>query len=192
MNWSVLRKVQLVVVGLLLAGGALASEPDGLYTPWLDQTVAGDVVYFAMVHPPRVDRFNMVQQAWLEPIPTISPAQAIAADGQFIVTVEGNQVRRYPLNNESSVLLAEFEPPREVLLRDGVVIVHHGDWYSRALTSINLYTGMSIDSLVMGLSTPQGIAMPRDLRRLYGLTAGSFPGRLVRIEFAADGQFGST
>lgn len=178
-----LRACLFALVACILAGPAAA------YVPWQDQKTVEGVVYFAMPYPTRVERFDMAQEAWLTPIATLDQASAIAVGGGYLVTVEQDLIRRYPLGGGEPVLLAERPSPAELLLRDDVVIVRHGSWYTGALETLDLGNGNPIDTLVLGLSVPSGLAMPREQQSLYGITDGSYPGKLVRVDVTTDGLF---
>lgn len=171
----------LLFVGL---AGPVAADP-----PWQDQTTVDGVSYFAMPFPARVERFDMSQETWLAPIPTLERANAIAVSNGYLVTAEHNKIRRYPLAGGAPMLLGERDSLAEVLAHDDIVIVRHGTWYAMTLETLDLTTGNSISTLSLGLATPSGLALPRDQRRLYGITDGLFSGWMVAVSFDANGNF---
>jgi len=167
------RIIRLIVAAAIFTAAtpAIASEevPEAVpATPWVEDRLFDDVVYFLYTHPARFERFDLDARIWL---PTIALPQTPATfdidqDGIYLAFRSG-LVSRFNHEGDNEVPLAVFSDQPATLTVVGDVLYVHLALYNVKVHSIIKWTGAPIDESFIYSYWMRGLCPAPTFRRIF-------------------------
>lgn len=92
-------------------------EPAGSYTG--DTRESGGVRYFGFESPHRLERYDLAQRRWLEPIRLPARIEGFWVDDEVFITGQEDELVEFPLNGGPSRVVTVIDDPPATIFRDG-------------------------------------------------------------------------
>lgn len=154
---------------------------------WVDSTVNGNLAYFAFAFPPRIERYDLESEVWLEPVILLEFPHAIAVDNSGIYVAYRQRVIRVDSGVEVS-LLSTTEEIESIFLIGAFLYVH---WGANNFTSCFKATGAFI-ATVEYFSDVSGLSVAPGLNRVFARSTDRSPSDIFRIILNEGGAFGGS
>ncbi len=147
---------------------------------WIGKCVERNrILYFAIVDPGRIERFDLQTGSWLEPWRVSGPVLQFWADARGLLATIDDQLVELDENGAARVLhsgglgsVDYFSVGERIYVGDQLVLDRN--------------TGQVLQGNAPEFPAARGIALDSGERRAYGVRDS---GRLVRMEFDSDGDF---
>ena len=167
------RTIKLIIAAAILsaAAPAIAAEevPEAVpATPWVEDRLFDDVVYFLYTHPARFERFDLDARIWLSTItlPQTPATFDIDHDGIYLAFRSG-QVSRFDHDGGNEIPLAVFSDEPATLMVVGDVLYVHLALYNVKVYSIIKWTGVPVDESSIYSYWMRGLRPAPTLRRIF-------------------------
>jgi len=153
----------------------------------------GNVGYFLNPTTPRVERYDIVQEAWLSPIDLIGATEAPTVghvDGDGIYVAHDKVVYRYNPDGTGRTHLLNAQFAVQAIHTDGrLLILNCTSGYDARLISIDKTTNTIIDATEQYLDAVNGSSIAPSLNRIFGRTMGLSPSDITHVDYGDNGTF---
>jgi hypothetical protein len=148
----------------------------------------GELGYVLVANSPRVERYDITNEAWLAPIPlpgAPGPATVLHVDDDGMYIAYGKGVYRYDLDGGGRTHLLTLEYDVEGIHSDGdLLIINYSQGNYARLASLSKTTNTVIDTYYKYLHRISGSSIAPELNRIIGRSPG-----LVYVDYNDDGTF---
>lgn len=147
---------------------------------------SGSVHYFAFSGPDRIERYDLVSRAWLQPIPLNATATAMWVDESAIFVAEDRAVVRFSLAGGARTPLSNAQTTVRSLftLKDVLAFAPSGG----AFVTLNKTTGLFLSNFSYWYSG-SGFSVVPSLNRAYFRSSNVSPSDIHYLSFDAAGKF---
>jgi cysteine-rich repeat protein len=147
---------------------------------WQHTTSHAGIAYFAFTLPPQIERFDMVTETWLAPIPLTAAPTALTVDDDALYVAYGTVLARIEHDGSGETAL-------HTLLAEASGLVVAGDHlYAVAgglVRSVDKATGALLDDADFFKNSIVGLSVAPSRNRFFGWSRN-----IVWVEFDAAGQ----
>lgn len=145
---------------------------------------SGDIQYFTLTSPHRVERYDLAARQWLTPVPLQAAATAIWADESGIYVAEDRAIIRFAPDGSGRTPLANAESTVKALFTLGDILAFHN---GSDITTLGKSTGVILATFGISYSGSNFSVAP-GTRTAYYRTTGVSPSDIRLIQIGTDGK----
>lgn len=189
--WPSLCKVVVALFVWLLAS-IINLSPLHAQSSWLQSKASDDIAYFLFATPARIERYDFSNDSWLTTInlPARPTAFAVDADGLYVAF--DRRVSRFTLNGTDETHLENTSHTIiELFTIAEFLYINHSTYPSGNITSVNKFTGLTIDAKVYRSDVLSGISVARTIGKIFARDSGTSPADIFQVSLNADGTLGA-
>lgn len=154
----------------------------------------GDIGYFLNPGAPRVERYDISNEAWLSPIvleDTTDPPSVLAVDDDGLYLAFNRAVYRYDPDGTGRTHLLNTQSPVEAIhVDDNVLLVNHSVYLSTRLVSIDKLTNTVVDTLYDHHEGLFRTSIAPGLNRIFGVKGDGSSANPLYVTYTDDGNLG--
>lgn len=160
---------------------------------WTVRAVHDGIVYFGIVSPARLERYDLANEVWLTPLTLSKSPQALQVDNSGIYFANQREVRRLNLDGTGEEPLYNASENVTGLKGDGEFLFIFSPTYNEGrIQSLRLRDGQFVDSWSNYYSFGGGYAIDPVGKIVYGITTQSSSFEVTGVAYNATGSFGAS
>ncbi len=182
--------------GLLsLLAGSNAVAQTAATAPWTFTVRSGDVVYFVVGTPARIERYDLAGEQWLTPtsLATTAALTAFHVDADAIYYATDREVMKRAMDGSSETPVYNSPATVSGILTDSSYIFIFNSGYSNnRIDSVRKSDNQFVATWTGTYSLGTGFSISPGQRRIYGINNQTTAFSTIELAYNANGTFGTT
>ncbi|MBK7896747.1 MAG: PKD domain-containing protein [Anaerolineaceae bacterium] len=165
-------------------------------TMWIDTVRHNGVIYFLFNDPIKLERYDVTNELWLDPITfdaLLEAPTAVVVDESHIFVAFGQAVYRFNLDGTGQLHLHNTSTAvRDLFTNSLYLIINYSSGSSGRLATLEKESGLFVDSASYTYDSLNGPSYSAELGKIFGRTSGISPSDIIYVAVNSDGTLGAS